>query len=577
MSFYYNRINYVTRSKKGPNDLETLKSYVSTDEIKAVPLIKDLLNTNGKMKYNSITRLKPHLTPIKQIKDMKDKHEIKLVNSVESFRNIFYEYNNKIKMRQNNELHVYRGLKNYNFSKIYEHIKQRDYKEEREMLGEVEKIYRKKNIPLPSIEKPENNLFKKNLLLAKDDEITDSIMYKLSSEKSNEKSLYFLKNIRNNINNQLLGKQSRSIHKPKLFHKISGNYNHYLNKDVLITKNQILRKNSSVPNKDYINNIQETINNIDDLDYFFESNNQQYFDYIKKANNQKKSEVSKKDNSIIKKPKIKFRKTISVYRFKTKKEDLSKENNNNKNSDISSDIFTNINSNNATMNKDINIYDLDGTVNTNQNKQFTKNYSMENIKVKNKGKKKVQIQKMYLNEKQNNSKTSKKQIKILNRQASLNILNKRLSINSKSQFAKQKTNLYEQLFSLYPSKNAKNKITIRDFMKKNAKTTKSNLEIVYDKIKNNDDFNESSDIIQKYLNVKKCNIGPKVNRLEVCHDYQNMREYLSRNDYLKKYLKLKEKCGCEDTSFDIISGEYDKYKINLDNIAEEVNKVITDV
>jgi hypothetical protein len=53
-----------------------------------------------------------------------------------------------------------------------------------------------------------------------------------------------------------------------------------------------------------------------------------------------------------------------------------------------------------------------------------------------------------------------------------------------------------------------------------------------------------------------------------------MREYLSRNDYLKKYLKLKEKSGFEDSSFDIINGEYHKYQTNLDNIAEKVNKVI---
>ena len=155
-------------------------------------------------------------------------------------------------------------------------------------------------------------------------------------------------------------------------------------------------------------------------------------------------------------------------------------------------------------------------------------------------------------------------------------MNNRLSITSKLQTNNHKTNLNEQLFNLYPPKSTNNKI-IHKVSKLNIKRNKSDLEIVYDKIKNKDDFNESSNIIKKFLNVKKCNIEPKVSRLEICHDYQNMREYLSRNDYLKKYLKLKEKSGFEDSSFDIINGEYHKYQTNLDNIAEKVNKVISEV
>jgi hypothetical protein len=334
MSFFNNRLVHLRVRSKGPNDLETLKSCVSTDEINATPIIKDLLIKNGKMMFNSITRLKPHLVPIKIIKDMKDKHEIKLVNSVESFRNIFYEYNNKIKMQKNDELHVYRGLKNYNFSKIYEHIKKRDISGEKEMLEEIENIYKKKDIPLPSIDNPENNLFKSNLLLTKDDDIKDSIMYKLSSEKSNEKTLSFLKNIRNNINNQLLGKQNRNL--PKLYYKSNNSIKKkYLYRD-LLTNNNKFKKGYIPSSKKYINSIQETINTMDDLDYFFDSNNQQYFDYLKKQKNkknqknQKKSKLSTTFNSTInennekkEKPKSKFSKTVKIYKFPRKKKEDS--------------------------------------------------------------------------------------------------------------------------------------------------------------------------------------------------------------------------------------------------------------
>ena len=578
MSYFGNRIIHLRVRSKGPNDLETLKSCISTDEINATPIIKDLLIKNGKMKYNSITRLKPHLVPIKIIKDMKDKHEIKLVNSVESFRNIFYEYNNKIKMRKNDELHVYRGLKNYNFSKIYEHIKKRDISGEKEMLEEIENIYKKKDIPLPSIDNPENNLFKNNLLLTKDDDIKDSIMYKLSSEKSNAKTLSFLKNIRNNINNQLLGKQNRNL--PKLKYKSTSSINkNYLYRDLSTTNNKF--KKGYIPNsKKYINSIQETINTMDDLDYFFDSNNQQYFDYLKKQKNIKNQKISKSPpafNSTInekkEKPKSKFNKTVNIYKFpKKKKEDSEK--NNNKTSDTFIEIKNQIDKKGATFTNNIDIYDIDDKMNNLKYKHFNKNPSMDNIKLKNEDGNMIKIQKVHLNDKIFLSKSSKKHISFpISRQRSMNI---RLSMNSKLQTNNHKVNLNEQLFNLYPPKSTNNKI-IHKVSKFNIKRNKSDLEIVYDKIKDKDDFNESSNIIQKFLNVKKCNIQPKVNRLEICQDYQNMREYLSRNDYLKKYLKLKEKSGFEDSSFDIINGEYHKYKTNLDNIAEEVNKVISEV
>jgi hypothetical protein len=581
MSFFNNRLVHLRVRSKGPNDLETLKSCVSTDEINATPIIKDLLIKNGKMMFNSITRLKPHLVPIKIIKDMKDKHEIKLVNSVESFRNIFYEYNNKIKMQKNDELNVYRGLKNYNFSKIYEHIKKRDISGEKEMLEEIENIYKKKDIPLPSIDNPENNLFKSNLLLTKDDDIKDSIMYKLSSEKSNEKTLSFLKNIRNNINNQLLGKQNRNL--PKLYYKSNNSIKkNYLYRD-LLTNNNKFKKGYIPSSKKYINSIQETINTMDELDYFFDSNNQQYFDYLKKQKNkknQKKSKLSTTFNSTInennekkEKPKSKFSKTVKIYKFPRKKKEDS-EKNNNKTSDTFIETKMLIDNKRATFTNDIDIYDIDDKMNNLKFKHFNRNPSMDNIKLKNEDDNMIKIQKVHLNDKVFNQKSSKKKISFpISRQRSMN---NRLSITSKLQTNNHKANLNEQLFNLYPPKSTNNKI-IHKVSKLNIKRNKSDLEIVYDKIKDKDDFNESSNIIKKFLNVKKCNIEPKVSRLEICHDYQNMREYLSRNDYLKKYLKLKEKSGFEDSSFDLINGEYHKYQTNLDNIAEKVNKVISEV
>ena len=139
---------------KNKNYLNIIKSHISVDEIDSNPLIKDIVKRIKKIKLNHLTNSKPHLTPIK---DTKSEKEIKLVDNIDSFRKIYYEYNLNQKVPKNNEQKVYTGQKNYNFSKLYNIVKGRNNLEQKEMLEEIEGIYKKSDFSLPNIDK---NLFK---------------------------------------------------------------------------------------------------------------------------------------------------------------------------------------------------------------------------------------------------------------------------------------------------------------------------------------------------------------------------------------------------------------------------------
>ena len=98
------------KRNKSPCESEVIKSHISSDEINSNPLIKDLTKKITKIKLDSLTKVKPHLTPIKNIKDEK---ENKLIDNINSFRQIYYEYNQNQKYPKKSELKAYKGEINY--------------------------------------------------------------------------------------------------------------------------------------------------------------------------------------------------------------------------------------------------------------------------------------------------------------------------------------------------------------------------------------------------------------------------------------------------------------------------------
>ena len=537
---------------KTKNNTNLIKSHISEDELNSNPLIKAIVKKIRKIKLNSLTNLKPHLTPIKGIKNEK---VLKLVDNVDSFREIFYNYNINQKVPKNNEPKVYRGQKNYNFSKLYKHVKEKNNLGQKEMLEEIEEIYKNNNFSLPSIDK---NLFNGNLLLINENSIKNSIEYKLSSEKSNKNSLVFLKKMQKNINDQIVGKNNNFSKLGEFNTDIINNEKKANNKP----KNKEIKENIPQSRK-YIDSIKETINDIEDLDYFFDSNNKEYFNYLKNPESIKNSKNSTRVNSSLLDFPNQSNKNIDIYKLKIRN-GMKK---NNSCPDISGKNHIDFNKINNI--NDINIYNINYfKAKPNKEKKIAKNNSMDNINNE-KTKNLIKIKKLYLNGEL--KVPLNKKILGLKIQTNDKILpiEKRISINV------QKPITFDKLINLLPQNNLRASMPFSKRQNDILNSEKSTLEQLYEKIKIKEDFLESNDLIKNYLKNKRYNIEPKIAPIDICDHYQKMRDRIIRNDYFKKYIKLKKISGYDGSSYENIKNEYNTSLNKLNNLAEDVNKIIS--
>ena len=47
--------------------------------------------------------------------------------------------------------------------------------------------------------------------------------------------------------------------------------------------------------------------------------------------------------------------------------------------------------------------------------------------------------------------------------------------------------------------------------------------------------------------------------------------------HFKKYIKLKKLSGCDESSYETIEKEYDVYLKKLNNMGEDINKIISNI
>ena len=584
-----NKINSEKRKRnKSPNDLETIRSHISSDEIDNNPVIKNIIKRIKKVKINSLNVQKPNLTPIKDIKDEK---QLNFINNINSFHQIIYDYNKKQKVPKKTDDKPYIGQKNYDFSKLYNQVKERNNLEQKEMLEEIKRMYNNNNISLPSIEK--SNLFKDNLLLINEKNIKNSIEFKLTTEKSNNNSLSYLKAIQKNINNQILGKDQK-IQFPKIKKQLA--------KDILITRKNLIKKEynpySQEP-QDYITSIKETINDMDDIDYFFESNNQQYFNYLKDPESIRNSKNSSLNNSNQKSQKTKeknaYNNLIDIFKLKAK---ILK--NNDCNKDISNKPVPAVNNSNR-----IDIYNLDSNSYSKKSKFLNKNYSMDNIK-SNQINKLIKLKKIYLNGKiqklnikkpnTENTKTNEQNTKINEQNTKTNAQNTKTNtqnininiFNSKNEAKEQSPEQckrlsikipsirsYEKLISLLPNSDVK--VSLPMSKRQGHFNQKLNAEKIYEKIKNKDNCLKANNLIKNYLKSKKYNVEENLAPVDICYHYQNIKENIFGNDYFRKYIRLKKLSGYDESTYENIKNEYDNSLNKFNRLADDVNKVISNI
>ena len=176
---------------------------MTNKEINSNPVISSALTTDKKITFSLLTPSKSKIISIKGLKNEKTQH---LVDRINTFRKVYYNYykNYKYSLDEMNALSKENSL----FIRQYHKIEEKtDIKQDK--FEEIKKEYKKKNYNLPDID-GNKNLFGGSLLLSNNDtDMKKYIIYGVGTEKSNQKSISYLNKVNKGINEDMEKKKTK--------------------------------------------------------------------------------------------------------------------------------------------------------------------------------------------------------------------------------------------------------------------------------------------------------------------------------------------------------------------------------
>ena len=262
-----------------------LSSRITKEEAQATPEINQALENDKIMRLDFLSSVKPTLIDTKGFKNGKRKNMIEDLNT---FKKIYYkdyminkhslEKIYKISNENNIFLNHFTG-----FNKYYNNENQK------EILNKIQLEYKKKTGFAPII-KDNGNLFSNSILLQNDKDIKQYISLDLDTIKKDVNSLKFLRNVQRKI--KLTGPQiNKNIE--KFGNREIVDFKDDENEDeVKRHKPEKIDKNIDETIDDLQKEIiktKESFNSIEDLNFFLNTNNQQYFSYMGGKLNSRKS------------------------------------------------------------------------------------------------------------------------------------------------------------------------------------------------------------------------------------------------------------------------------------------------
>ena len=570
MSINEKKIENVNILLNQRNTNELIKSHINPDEINENPLILDLIKKENKFRISPLTIYKPKLTPIKGINNKKT---IKLINNINDFRQTFYDYN-KNKKYPKNEIKPFE--QKYNFQEKFKEFKNntKKYFGEKDMLEEIKTKYEFNNISLPSIEGEDKNIFRSNLLLKNDKNIKDFIAYNLVSEKSEKKSFLFLNKIQKILNNKIIGKLDEKM--SKITHDIKKDI--AWSKDFMI-ENQLektrLVKDEISKSQIDINNTSKIMKRINEIDFFFDSDNKNYLNSLKNKNSKKKSKLISKRKfkstciSHSKSNLNNFSHIKKIYNIHKK----SINNNDNINfkskSEIKNEIKKNDINNKSIISNISSIKDL----NNQENKNEISIIENENISAINNNlipiRKRFSIAYFDFEEFQ-----KRKSYLIKIKKINLNDKNYSKDSNNITMSTLPQYSLYDKIFNPFPPRETANKFINN---KKISSTEKSKTEKLYETLKNTDDSLQYNNLIQNYLESQKYNLNPKISPNDICENYHHLLDKICRNDCIDRNIDLKRSNNVGLKSIKKLKNDYNQTHIKMSNIGNDMNRVFLNV
>ena len=260
--------SYTSMLKKENSIINKIKSHISMEEIYKSPYLSTALRRNKKIRFNLLTS---NDYKVKSISVNNDKKQ-HLIDNINSFRKIYFDYNKNVKYSLDEMNNM--SKENRQFTQRYNQMKKLRMPN-RLLFSDVKGEYEKQNYVLPKLEE-NNNLFKQNLLLSNNDtDLQKFIRYGYGSSKSNNKSISFLRKMDNELNDDLKDESQifamNFANNPNIIFRRRRNY-------MRIPKSVL--KEWMTYKKD-IRRVQKTIDSLQDIDYFFNSDNKDYLDTLR--------------------------------------------------------------------------------------------------------------------------------------------------------------------------------------------------------------------------------------------------------------------------------------------------------
>lgn len=244
---------------------------ISSQELKSHPEIYLAFQKDKSLKYEFLNFMKPKSISTRNIRNEKKK---KFVESLNSFRNIFYDFSN-IKKQSLKEMKKIKK-ENSRFEKLYNEYKKKSSYNYSELLSE----YEKKKFFFKKL--PKENLFKENILFLNNSQLKKKVKFSLMNENEEKKTIKFLTKIQKQIYSLRLKDSNNKQNISKLYIKKVNSVPCMKNKNSI----KEIKKD-----KKNISETKKTFQHLLELDKFFEKKNSEYF-----INSYKTKESSEKIN-----------------------------------------------------------------------------------------------------------------------------------------------------------------------------------------------------------------------------------------------------------------------------------------
>ena len=254
---------------------------MTLDEINKNPTLSSALLDNKSLRFSFLTHNQYKINPTL----IKSEKKQRLINSINTFRKIYSDYNRSVKISSDE---INNMSKQSEFVNNYNSIMKKTGMAKKNLFLDVKAEYEKQNYNLPDLYDGKN-IFKSSLLLSnKDTEIKNYIIYGYGSSSSTYRTIAYLKKMDEGLDKEEDEEdKKRKKRNYDIFNRIKPNIrliNRRYNSPISLYDYNKMPKGTLKEILSYkrdIKKLEKTINSIQDIDFFFNSDNKEYLDTLK--------------------------------------------------------------------------------------------------------------------------------------------------------------------------------------------------------------------------------------------------------------------------------------------------------